>query len=117
MPFTMQLKEFHKVAKVGDVADGEMLALSAEGIDIMLARIGDEYFALYNNCSHADAMLAFGFLHTDRCVVECPLHEGLFDLRTGEAIQEPAEDPVEAYAIRIEDDDILVGPREEAAPA
>ena len=41
----------------------------------------------------------------------------LFDLRTGVAIQEPAEDPVEAYAIKIEDGNILVGPREGAAPA
>ena len=112
MPFETKLKEFHKVATLNELPDGDMIGVTAEGIDIMLARIGDEVFAIYNNCSHADAMLNFGTLHADMCVVECPLHEGYFDLRTGDAVQEPAEDPVEAYTVKVEGEDIWIGPKE-----
>ena len=112
MPFETKLTKFHKVAALSELPDGEMIGVMAEGLDVMLARIGDEYFAIYNNCSHAEAMLNFGTLHPGTCEVECPLHGGYFDLRTGEAVQEPPEDPVEAYTVRVEGDDIWVGPKE-----
>ena len=117
MSFKVELKEFHKVAKVSDLADGEMLGVTSEGLDILLARIGDEYFALYGNCTHADALLQFGTLHLERCAVECPLHDGFFDLRTGECVQLPEGepepvDPEEVFAVKIEGDEIWVGPKE-----
>ena len=40
----------------------------------------------------------------------CPLHEACFDLRTGEASAGPAKTPVKVHAVRIEGDDILLGP-------
>ena len=106
------LSEFHKVGTVGDIADGDMTAVWAGPLEVLLARVGDEYFAIDNACSHADAMLSMGYLYPERCEVECPLHEGIFDLRTGGAIQEPADEPVEAFDVKIEGDDILVGPKE-----
>ena len=106
------LSEFHKVGKVGDVADGDMTAVWAGPLEVLLARVGDEYFAIDNACSNADAMLSMGYLYPERCEVECPLHEGIFDLRTGGVIQEPADEPVEAFDVKIEGDDILVGPKE-----
>ena len=42
--------------------------------------------------------------------VECPLHEGRFDLRTGQDTNPPADEPVAAFAVRVEGDDVLVGP-------
>ena len=53
-----------------------------------------------------DASLAKGSLH-GHCV-KCPLHGSRFDLSTGEALDEPAEDPVNTYEVRVEGDDILV---------
>jgi nitrite reductase/ring-hydroxylating ferredoxin subunit len=106
--------EFEKVAKVGDLGDGEMMSVIAGRIEILLARIGDEYFALDDFCTHADALLDQGTLHADTCEVECPLHEGMFDLRTGQPTSEPVEDATIVFAVRIEGDDILVGPRGDA---
>jgi nitrite reductase/ring-hydroxylating ferredoxin subunit len=102
--------EFVKVAKVGDVADGDMISVWAGSTEVLLARIGDEYFAADNACTHTDAMLSMGILYPEICQVECPLHEGIFDLRTGEAIQEPPEDPLPVYTVKVEGDDIMVGP-------
>ena len=106
--------EFEKVAKVGDLADGQMMSVIAGRMEIMLARVGDEYFALDDYCTHADALLDQGILHADTYEVECPLHEGMYDLRTGEPTGEPVEDAAIVFAVKIEGDDILVGPKEGA---
>ena len=105
------LTEFVKVASVGDLEDNQMILVNPGSEDILLARVNGEYFAIDDWCTHAAGMLHQGFLHPENCEVECPIHEGHFDLRTGEATMLPAEDPEQAYAVRIEGDDILVGPK------
>jgi nitrite reductase/ring-hydroxylating ferredoxin subunit len=105
------LSKFTKVATTSDLADGQMMAVDAEGEEILLARIGDNYYAINNICSHAAAWLDQGDLLPSTCEVQCPLHEGRFDLRTGEPTNEPADTPVEAYTVKVEGTDILVGPR------
>ncbi len=102
------------VAKVGDLADGAMMSVKVESTDILLARIGDSYFAIDAWCSHEAGYLLHGALHADLCEVECPVHEGSFDLRTGEATMPPAEDSVPAFAVKVQGDDILVGPKGDA---
>ena len=105
------LTEFVKVANVGDLAPSQMRTVRIDQEYVFIARIGDEYFALDGFCSHADGFLADGYLHESMCEIECPIHEGAFDLRTGEVTNPPAEVSVVAYAVRIEGNDITVGPR------
>ncbi|MEX2598914.1 MAG: non-heme iron oxygenase ferredoxin subunit, partial [Dehalococcoidia bacterium] len=88
-----------------------MISVNVDGDDILVARIGDDFYATDGWCTHAAGMLHEGYLHADTCEVECPIHEGYFDLRSGEATNPPAEEPVVAYDVRVEGDDILVGPK------
>ena len=106
-----QPKEFHQAAKVGSLQNGDVTSVTVEGIEMMLARVGDEYFAIDNYCSHEEALLSTGHLDASLCEVECPLHESRFDLRTGQPTQMPATVPVETFAVRVEGEDILIGPR------
>ena len=105
------LSEFVRVATVGDIAPGEMRTVEVGREYVLLARIGDEYFALDGFCTHAEGFLSEGYLLEEYCEVECPIHEGAFDLRTGAVTNPPAEEPVVAYAVRIEGGEIMVGPR------
>ena len=105
------LKEFIEVAKVGDLANGEMKAVAASGTTVLLARVDDRYYAVGNDCTHIAMPLNEGILVG--CEVECPLHSSRFDLRTGAALCPPAEEPLPVYAVRIVGDAILVGPREQ----
>ncbi len=105
------LTEFTKLAQVGDLAPGQMRTIRVGREYVLLARVGDEYFALDGFCSHADGFLADGYLYQECCEVECPIHEGAFDLRTGEVRNPPAEEPIVVYDVRIEDGEILAGPR------
>jgi|SRR5688572_14141149 len=103
---------FIRVASMADVPDGEMKAFNApDGVQVVVANVKGELFCLENMCTHEDASLNFGWVLPDICQLECPLHEGRFDLRTGEATQPPPEYPLKTYQVRAEGDDIYVGPK------
>ena len=105
------LNEFVIVAKVGDIEDNSMINVSAGDEEILLAKVNGELFAIEDCCTHALGMLSMGDLHLETCEVQCPIHEGRFDLRTGEVTAPPPEEPVVSYEVRIQGDDIHVGPK------
>ena len=84
--------------------------------NIASAQVGDIWVALYradNNyyatsvvCSHGQASLADGYLEDFQ--IECPLHQGTFDIRTGEAVELPCTVPVKTYPVRVENGIIMV---------
>lgn len=103
---------FNKVASLTDLPDGEMKAVNApDGVQVTIANIKGELYCFENMCTHEDASLNFGWLLSDICQVECPLHEGRFDLKTGQATEAPAEYPIKLYNVRVDGEDIFVGPR------
>lgn len=104
------LSTFVKVAKTSDLAEGRTMAVQVEGEEVLLARVGGEYYAVSNTCSHAEGWLDMGRLLPATYEIECPLHEGRFDVRTGAPTHEPCDEPIAVYAVRIEGDDILIGP-------
>jgi nitrite reductase/ring-hydroxylating ferredoxin subunit len=104
------LTDFVKVCTTSQVPEGEMLGVTAAGEDILLVRTGGRLYAISNLCSHAGAWLELGQLLPASCEVECPVHEGRFDLRTGAPTRGPADEAVRAYAVRVDGDDVLVGP-------
>jgi len=70
------------------------------GREIALFRVGDAAYATDNLCSHGQARLCDGFVEGHE--IECPLHQGRFDLRTGQASAEPAVEAIRTYPVRIE---------------
>jgi NADPH-dependent 2,4-dienoyl-CoA reductase/sulfur reductase-like enzyme/nitrite reductase/ring-hydroxylating ferredoxin subunit len=74
-----------------DLGDGQMLLGHAEGEGVLLARRGDEVFAVGASCSHYGGPLAEGLLVGD--TVRCPWHHACFSLRTGEVLAAPALNP------------------------
>jgi len=81
-----------------DVAEGAALAVSLRGIPIVLVRDGDKIFALHDQCTHGLARLSDGFVENG--CIECPLHQGRFDLATGEPRCPPVKRAVKTYQVR-----------------
>ena len=105
------LTEFVRVAEAKDVPDGEMRPYKVNNIDVLVANVAGTLYAIGNVCSHFHAYLTDGELRLDDLQVQCPLHDSCFDLRTGEPLDPPAEEPVETFAVKVEDDCIWIGPR------
>jgi apoptosis-inducing factor 3 len=82
---------------VDDLPDGHMLAGHVGEEAVLLARRGDEYFAIGATCSHYGGPLAEGLMEGD--TVRCPWHHACFDLRSGQPLHPPALNPVARWAV------------------
>src|SRR5690349_24141194 len=89
-----------------DIADGAMLLGHAEGESVLLARRGDEIFAIGATCSHYSGPLAEGLMVDD--TVRCPWHHACFSLRTGEAVGAPAFNPLSCWRVEKRDGKVFV---------
>ena len=89
--------DFEKGCNINDIANGTMLLGHAFGEPVLVARRGEELFAIGATCTHYGGPLAKGLMVD--CTVHCPWHHARFDLRTGEAIAAPALNDVACYKI------------------
>lgn len=95
------------VAGVDELAFGDVRLVELAGHRVCLARTEDgEYFAIDDTCSHEDESLSEGWL--DGSCIECPAHNSIFDLRTGEPNSLPATESIPTYPVRIEGDNVFV---------
>lgn len=94
------------VANVGDLDGQEILGIRKDGYDVAVYRLESDYFATHNICTHQFAHLSEGYV-VDGCI-ECPLHQGLFDIRTGKAQGGIVKTDLRTYPVRIEDGRIMV---------
>lgn len=100
------MSHWHDVGGADDFIEDEPHAVVAAGVAIAVFRVGDDVFALHDLCTHERVPLSEGFVE-DGCV-ECPLHQGLFDLRTGEARKAPCVTPVQTYPVQVRDGRVLI---------
>ena len=91
-----------------DVAPGSARRFDAGGYRIALVRIGDDFYVIGDECSHADYSLSEGDVWEDEREIECPKHGSTFSLETGEPQTLPATQPVPVYTVRIDGDDVVV---------
>lgn len=78
---------FHDALAVDDLPRGATRRVTFGDLDVLLAHTPEGIVAVEDRCPHMAAPLSVGDL--DGCVVACPLHEGRFDLCTGEPVQMP----------------------------
>jgi nitrite reductase/ring-hydroxylating ferredoxin subunit len=98
---------FHEVAKAADLADGEMKQVELAGKKIALFNLKGSFYAIDDLCTHAFAFLTDGYVEGEE--VECPLHAGRFDIRTGKATAPPCTEDVKVYQVKVEGGALLVG--------
>jgi 3-phenylpropionate/trans-cinnamate dioxygenase ferredoxin component len=91
-----------------DLAPGTARRFDVDAHRIALVRIGDDFYALADTCSHANFSLSEGDVWTDEREIECPKHGSTFSLTTGEPQTLPATQPVAVYTVQVDGDDVSV---------
>jgi 3-phenylpropionate/trans-cinnamate dioxygenase ferredoxin subunit len=91
-----------------DLAPGSARRFDVGEHRIALVRIGDDFYAIGDRCSHADYSLSEGDVWEDELEIECPKHGSTFSLLTGEPQTLPATQPVPTYAVQVDGDDVCV---------
>ena len=87
-------------AALDDVPPGDVIGVNVAGKDIALYAVDGEVFATDNICTHGHARMSDGFLEGRE--IECPLHQGKFDVCTGKALCVPLTENIKTYAVKIE---------------
>lgn len=113
------MSNFTEVAKIDELKSGAMKAANVAGRQILLARVGDKYYAVDNVCTHMEGNLSQGKL--EGTVVTCPVHGSQFDITNGRVLRwletgqtskegksvKPAKD-LTVYSVKVEDGRVLV---------
>jgi 3-phenylpropionate/trans-cinnamate dioxygenase ferredoxin component len=102
------MPDYIPVAHVDEIPEGTIKGFVVEGKQIAIARCDGDFFAIDGICTHAHAYLSEGYVDTDMCTIECPLHGAQFSLRSGRVRALPATEPVETYPVEIVDEQVAV---------
>ena len=94
------------VTATENIPEDDVIGMDIAGKSIALYRVDGEVFATDNLCTHGNARLCDGFL--EGYEIECPLHQGKFDIRNGKAMCAPLTEDVKIYPIKIEGDRVFV---------
>ncbi|MGB6103866.1 MAG: non-heme iron oxygenase ferredoxin subunit [Pusillimonas sp.] len=97
------------VANIDDInPDTNTLRVVVDDEPVCLYRLDDgSIHATHDRCTHGNASLADGYIEDG--LIECPLHQGCFDIRTGEAATPPCKVAVKVYPVKVEGDTVYVG--------
>ena len=76
---------------------------------VVLLNVAGDFYAIDDECTHAACSLSDGELEGE--ILECICHGSTFNVRTGEVVEGPADEPVPTYPVEIEGDTVYVGPR------
>ena len=97
-----------RVCSVKDVEAGSAKRFDVDGQRLCVVRIGDDFYAIGDTCSHAEVSLSEGDVLTDEREIECWKHGSTFSLVTGEPQCLPAVRPVPVYDVVVEGDEVKV---------
>ena len=94
------------VSAEDEVPQEDVIGVEAQGQDIALYSVEGQVYASDGICTHGHARLCDGFL--DGFEIECPLHQGKFDIRNGHAMCAPVTQDIRVYPVKIEDGRVFV---------
>jgi nitrite reductase/ring-hydroxylating ferredoxin subunit len=100
---------FYVVAKASDIGPGELkyVEVGPNYEPICLINFEGDFYALGDLCTHEDASLSDGEIQGDE--IECPLHGGAFEIKTGLPANFPVVVPATTYRTRVVGDEVQIG--------
>ncbi len=101
------MEEFVTVGKSDEIPEGEVRAFQVGAQLVAVSRVGGELLAFGDICTHRQCNLSAGG-EIDGTVIECECHGSQFDMRTGEVVQGPAEEPIPTFPVREQDGELQV---------
>jgi naphthalene 1,2-dioxygenase system ferredoxin subunit len=88
------------------VPDMTAVSMVVQGREIAFFNVDGDIYATDNLCAHGAARLTDGFLEGNE--IECPLHQGRFDVCSGKALCDPLTEDVKTYRLKVQGDRIFI---------
>src|SRR5215469_2021361 len=104
-----------KGVPIESLGEAGMLSGHVGNDAVLIARRGDEFFAIDAACTHYHGPLAEGLVVGD--TLRCPWHHACFSLRTGEAVRAPALSSIDCWSVEQRDGKVFVKDKRSTKPA
>lgn len=85
---------------MADLSEGQTACVTVDGVEVLIAHVEGQFYAVQAHCSHARQSLAGGRLRGFQ--ISCPLHGARFDVRDGACLAAPAQKPLASFPVRLE---------------
>jgi len=102
----MEKTQFVPVVSINEVPAGTVRRCVVKDQALALYNVDGCIYATQDDCTHGRASLADGYLEGEE--IECPLHQGVFNVRTGEVVSRPCDTPLKTYKVEVKDELIYV---------
>jgi anthranilate 1,2-dioxygenase ferredoxin subunit len=103
----MTATDLTRLCATDELSEDEPLRVEVGDMAYAVFQVGDDYFVTADLCSHGPGSLSEGFV-VNGCEVECPFHQGRFDLRSGAPTYPPCEVAIRVWDAILRDGDILI---------
>ena len=100
------MSTFKVIAKTWKIPRNTLKLFKAEGHEILVINVDEEFYACENSCPHMELPLYYGSL--DGKVLTCGFHNEKFDVTTGKSLGPVTEKPLKTYKVKVEDSAMLV---------
>ncbi|MBM3730567.1 MAG: non-heme iron oxygenase ferredoxin subunit [Actinobacteria bacterium] len=97
-----------KIGKALDFTPGSATRVVMNGTNIAVVRIGNDFYAINDTCSHGNVSLSEGHVWEDTKELECVKHGSAFSLETGCPNTLPATRPVTVYSVIVKGDEVFI---------
>ena len=97
-----------KIGKASDFEPGSATKVVVNGINVAVVRIGDDFYAINDTCSHGNVSLSEGVVVTETKELECVKHGSAFNMETGCPNTLPATQPVAVYSVTVKGDEVFI---------
>jgi 3-phenylpropionate/trans-cinnamate dioxygenase ferredoxin component len=102
------MSQVERLCSRGEIEPGTARRFEVGRHRICLVRIGDDFYAIGDQCSHANFSLSDGEVYGEDREIECWKHGSTFSLVDGKPQSLPATKAVPVYDVRVEGDDVMV---------
>ena len=95
-----------ELCSTDDVAEGASLRVEANDTAYAVFNLEGQFYVMDDLCSHGPGSLSEGFVEGD--AIECPFHQGQFNIKTGEVVMPPCMVPQKTYPVTVTNGKVII---------
>ena len=97
---------WHYVQDDEGIEDEDIIRFDLENRTFCIYKLEDGFYATDGICTHEDVHLEDGLVMDDE--IECPMHQGIFNIKSGKALSPPACEDLKTYPVKVENNKIYI---------
>lgn len=95
-----------EVCNESDIDTDDLIRFDYKNLTFCIYHLSDGFYATDGICTHEAVHLEDGYIEDG--MIECPMHQGVFEIKTGKAKMLPACKNLKTYQVKVENEKIYI---------